>query len=227
MSGIEHILGKQTPTSKAAKGIKRLAYNSLVIRYLMIDYLKEKWVQEIAASNRPELACRNEILLANEKFQREISQVFSPCRHLCQRCQYCCQIDLPFYRIDCILYGWRPNDGLMVAPKSLIYILKKTIPLPLRIFLREHLYRSKPEEKELTPSEATTQFPCSFWTDKGCTFALGRRPTFCVLYLCEYFMFEMSWRDFTRYIRLGHQYLHHLSRSLRLILTECRRQHPG
>lgn len=215
---------KQAPESKVAKGIRRFAYKSLVIRYLIMDYRQGQWAQKIAASNLLECAGRNESIINNEKLQKEIRQVFAPYHHLCQRCQDCCKIDFPFYRIDCILYGWHPKNHLMVPQTNLTRIMKEIIPLPIKKLKKYILGRKEPA---LTNSRDKTANSCSFLTDAGCRFPWGRHPTFCVIFLCEHFLFEMSRRDFARYIRLGHKYLHHLSRSARLIVNECRRQPPG
>ena len=224
MQDIENILGKQAPKSKVAKWIRRFAYKSTLIRYQMMDYWQGNWAQEIAAGNLQEVASRNESLITNEKLQQEMSQIFLLYHHLCQRCQYCCHSDLFIYRIDCILYGWKLNNPLMVPQINLTVIIKLITPGQLNKLINQ-LFRRKADIKKLTHSEANTLVPCSFLTDIGCKFAYGRRPTICVLYLCEYFMSEMSWRDFTRYIRLAHQYCRHLSRSARLIVSEYRRQH--
>lgn len=221
---MDRMFRNQAIKSNVSKIIRDFADNSLLIRYLIIDYRQGKWAPTIAASNLQECAGRNESIINNLKLQKEIRQVFSPYHHLCQRCQDCCKIDIPFYRIDCILYGWNPNNPFMVPQTNLTKIIKKIILLPYKMLKKYALARKEPALTNIRDKSANA---CVFLTHAGCRFPWGSRPTFCVLFLCYHFIFEMSWRDFARYIRLSHKYLHHLSRSARLIVNECRRQSPG
>ena len=35
-----------------------------------------------------------------------MAEIFAPYHPLCRECQYCCMIDLPLYRVDCVLNGF-------------------------------------------------------------------------------------------------------------------------
>ena len=182
-----------------------------------------KGLQKVISRDFKESKSRSLFLQRNKKIQREMAEIFAPYQPLCRECTYCCRIDLPLYQVDCVLYGFKPHSFLMVPPTRLkdpvwrmaFWLKPKQIGNVLK-----SLWRGGPAQRNTKPFlKTTTHPPCWMWTESGCKYEHGERPTFCVLYLCKNLIFQMSSRDYRKYFWTSCKYLLHLTRSLNEVMA--------
>jgi hypothetical protein len=58
----------------------------------------------------------------------------------------------------------------------------------------------------------------------GCRIPWGRRPAYCVLYVCSLFLQNMDWGEYRRYLRLSLKYLRFLAVSVMAVAAEGRQK---
>ena len=207
-----------SPGSQPVSDFRMFLFDCLNAWYGLLDYWAGKALRKVESSNFKEPMSRSLFLRRNAKLQRELAEVFAPYHPLCRECKYCCMIDLPLYQVDCVLYGFKPYPFMMVPATRLSDPVRK-ITFWLRpkqiAFMLKSLLEGIPAPRKVQPSlKNTSHSPCWMWTESGCKYEYGERPTYCVLYLCKDLIRQMSSKDYRKYFRTSCKYLLHLTRSL-------------
>ncbi len=179
--------------------------------------LLRRWAGNLkpgAASVGPEVHHR--IRRRNRALQEELRQVFAPLHRLCPECgsQCCREVEIPFSRLDGLLYGWRREGSPAQSGEK--------VPTVLSCLRRDYLYEklkkfsrgSRTQPGGLEVREDGPSFFCPALGEGGCLLPWGERPAVCVFCACPQFLAEMSWGDYGRYISASARYLAHLARSL-------------
>ncbi len=207
-----------SPGSQPVSDFRMFLFDCLNAWYGFLDYWAGKGLCKVQSSDFKEPVSRSLFLRRNETLQREMAEVFAPYHPLCRECKYCCMIDLPLYQVDCILYGIKPYWAIMVPATRLRDPVRRIVrwlkPKQLSLILKS-LLKGIPAQRKMQPSpKDISQIPCWMWTDSGCKYEYGERPTYCVLYLCKNLIGQMSSKDYRKYFRTSCKYLLHLTRSL-------------
>ena len=194
-------------------------FDCLNVWYRLLDYWAGKGLHKVISGDSKESKSRSLFLQRNEKIQREMAEIFAPYHPLCRECTYCCHIDLPLYQVDCVLYGFKPYSCMMVPATQLGDPVKK-----IAFWLKpQHawkvltsLLRAVPAPRNIKPFlKDTRRPPCWMWTESGCKYEWGERPTFCILYLCKNLISQMSSEDYRKYFWISCKYLRHLTLALK------------
>ena len=193
----------------------------LTIWYISLDWYAGKLLSQASDGNILDFQSQKIFKQRNEKFQKEMAEVFNPYHYRCRRCQYCCMIDLPFYQVDCVLYGLKPRlfAPLMVAPtrfQELMKVFLLWITPTICVRKLKILVHSKEKSSQVVKPAC----PCWMWTEHGCKYDYGQRPTYCVLHLCKGLIGEMDWADYRRYITVSSRYLAYLTHSMKDVAAE-------
>jgi hypothetical protein len=215
--------GKGVSRTPAVLKFRKIFYRVLMIWYLSLDYWAGRWLPQLKGS-KTDLASRRIFSERNKAWQEEMGQVFSHCHPICRDCRHCCMIDLPLYQVDCVLYGFLPQPALMVPPLDFHGLAAEAFPwlTPAGLQQLRRSWRGQGQARNRQEKFVRRQnpTPCWMWTQSGCKYPYGRRPTFCVLYLCDGLLLQMSWFDFRRYVWVSGKYLARLTRSMRAIFLE-------
>jgi hypothetical protein len=215
----------QSATNRTSSGaqpvsdFRKFLFDCLNVWYRLLDYWAGKGLHKMISRDFKESKIGSLFLQRNERIQREMAQIFAPYHPLCRQCTYCCYIDLPLYQVDCVLYGFKPYSCLMVPATPLVDPVRRMVfwLRPKYIWdILTSIRRGVPAQKnmQLLLNNATDQ-PCWMWTESGCKYGWGERPTFCVLYLCDNLIFHMSSEDYRKYFWTSCKYLRHLTLALR------------
>ena len=209
--------------SQPVSDFRIFLFDCLYVWYCLLDYWTGKGLHKVISSDFKESKSRSVFLQRNKKIQRKMAEIFAPYHLMCQECQYCCHINLPLYQVDCILYGFKPYSCMMVPPTRLVDLLRRIAfwLKPKQIWnVLKSLLRGVPAQRNMKPFiKNITRPPCWMWTESGCKYEWGERPTFCVLYVCKNLIFQMSSEDYRKYFLTSCKYLLHLTLSLKAAMA--------
>ena len=199
----------------------------LILWFFLLRYWASKWVRPMAASMTPELSSRRKFLSKNLELQEELRQTFSPVSHLCGKgCSCCDPKDIPYGAVDGVLYGISADlvgtKCPLAATEFITAIFWEHVFL-MRRYLKKIYSRKTVYSAGVAKPQPQGSF-CPALSETGCTIRWGRRPTFCVFYLCGEFLRAMEWREFWRYVWVSGRYLLFLTLSLKLVVAEWRQQ---
>lgn len=205
--------------SRAVSEFRIFLFDCLNTWYCLLDYWAGKGLHKVVRGDFKEPKSRSLFLQRNKKIQGEMAEIFAPYHPLCRECQYCCHISLPLYQVDCVLYGFKPY-GCMTVPATRLGdpVSRMASWLkPKKIWnVLKSLPGGVPVQRNMKPfPKNTSRKPCWMWTESGCKYDWGERPTFCVLFLCKNLIFQMSSEDYRKYFWTSCKYLLHLTRSLK------------
>jgi hypothetical protein len=202
--------------------LRKFFRTPLIIWHLSLDWYAGRLLSHPRYENILDFQSLEIFKKRNEKFQKEMAEVFKSYHDRCQRCQFCCRLFLLcFHELDCVLYGLNPwfNAPFMQPPTRFHEIVKKFLAwITPTVFVRKlnELLRGKKESTEIVDGRCT----CMMLGDHGCKFDYGQRPTICVLFLCDGLIGEMSWVDYRHYITASSKYLAFLTHSIKDVAAE-------
>jgi hypothetical protein len=115
-----------------------------------------------------------------------------------------------FFLLKCLIASLRLGTGAQDPQALRVWLTRVT----------DREVRNRQEKFAMPQNPA----PCWMWTQSGCKYPYGRRPTFCVFYLCDGLLLHMSWSDFRWYVWVSGKYLARLTRSMRAIFVQWQQQ---
>ncbi len=204
-------------------GVLLVVRRLLLIWYSLLHYWASKGVKQMGSCLPLELSSRREFLLKNMELQEGLRQIFAPYYHLCgPECSCCQPQQIPYNAVDGVLYGINLD---LVHMKTSCTLTELLTPIFWENVLLVKRYCTgfslgKPHYPGSEPSAAGTF--CPALTETGCCLPWGRRPAFCVFFLCGWFIREMDWREYWCYIWISGRYFLHLTVSLIRVVAEWR-----
>jgi hypothetical protein len=217
--GFDH--NKITGCSPFAFTLRKFMFNSLRMWYISLDWYAGKLLHIAINRNIDDFKSLKIFKNDNEIFQNKLADVFKSYHHRCSRCQDCCMLAMPLHEIDCVLYGFKPSfyDSFGVSPTHFRKLLKEILILitPTMFIRKLTTLLRGPEESN---QGGGPEVPCWMWTEHGCKYDYGQRPTLCLLFLCRGLVSEMDWASYRQYISASSRYLAFLTRTLKQVAAE-------
>ncbi len=220
---MEESLESHNSLSATAFWVRVVVRRLLLLWYRFLHYRAGTWYHRMLSREPTKLSGRQDFLKENIKLQEELRRIFNPYYYLCNS-GCCCHRQYPYSFLDGVLYGTPldlpPGSSPMGPTKLPRMVLGEDVDLVRRYFRRYFFGKTDypAKDQELQPQETF----CPAWTEKGCNLPWGRRPVFCIFFLCGHFIRVMDWRSYWRYVWTGSRYLLLLTRSLKLVVAEWR-----
>ena len=185
-------------------------------------FLLNCWASKYVLEIKPNLWDRlsdPELIRKHKYYQSELSRVFTPHYHFCSSiCGGCCSDeDTPRrYAVDYFLLGGKEGN-VHRRRFDLVQMWKGFL-----IFTRHTKLLYTPTKEDIFTAD-TCRTSCPELIDSGCRLPGGCRYVICVIHLCHHFCRQMTWQEYTSYLKICSKYMIHVTISIYKIIYKFKR----
>ena len=198
-------------------GCRGLLPKGLLFWLYILQCRAGKWLSRVPHNDPPITMLRRQFAHYNGDIQEEFYQVFAPYLQICIQClRNCCLGYYPperpyrsnFFPVDAMIYGRTSEQLTRLYEWDWGNIFRTTIDV-----LRGKNLSTEPwkEDKNIKP--------CPDLGENGFTLSWGNRPVYCILYLCDGILNQMTPRDYHRYLKVSFLYLWRITRFINKLTT--------
>jgi hypothetical protein len=165
-----------------------------------------KWLSRAPDNVPPIDLLRRQFAQCNRDVQEEFHLVFAPYHRFCSQClRNCCLGYYPpeiayrsnFFPVDALIYGGTPEQLTRLYEWDWGNLFRTTID----VLRGKKAFQTEPWKEDNNIK------PCPDLGENGCKLSWGNRSVYCILFLCDGILNQMTPRDYHRYLKVSFLYL--------------------